>query len=255
MLGFYSEKIFRIVSRINEKYISFSTLIRLRFDEAAAYFPDKHIDILHIDGRHGYDDVKEDFELCGPSFPPTPLCFSMTPMFATGNSGSWRYFRDSASAIDPSSSCMATASACLPLATSLLLWRRSSPPTKPRSNIIESSTPSSAACRGQPRIWRDPTAKSTIDSAASTPSRRLAHPPPIPQRFIDTRWRPFLLRLSAAWRHPANRSKRQRFRQMREAKINALLEPTADQRGRFRRHGFLGGSGFVAVTLSLFGCR
>ena len=92
--GFYSEKIFRIVSRINEKYSSFSTLIRLRFDEAAAYFPDKYIDILHIDGRHGYDDVKEDFELWRPKLSANAIVLFHDTNVREREFGVWRYFRE-----------------------------------------------------------------------------------------------------------------------------------------------------------------
>ncbi len=61
--GFYGEDIFGLVSRINEeKYKGFSTLLRGRFDEHVNSFPDGGIDLLHIDGRHGLEDVTEDFD-------------------------------------------------------------------------------------------------------------------------------------------------------------------------------------------------
>lgn len=61
--SFYDNSIYENVKKINEdNYATFSTLVRKRFDEATDLFADKSIDILHIDGRHGYDDVKYDFE-------------------------------------------------------------------------------------------------------------------------------------------------------------------------------------------------
>ncbi|GAB0117160.1 class I SAM-dependent methyltransferase [Acidisoma sp. 7E03] len=61
--GFYGEEVFASVRRVNEaKYRGFSTLMRGFFSEALPYFPDASIDLLHIDGRHGYEDVLEDFE-------------------------------------------------------------------------------------------------------------------------------------------------------------------------------------------------
>ena len=60
--GFYGEDVFQKVVSRNEKYSSFSQLLRMRFDQALRHFPDGSIDILHIDGRHFYDDVKFDFE-------------------------------------------------------------------------------------------------------------------------------------------------------------------------------------------------
>lgn len=61
--SFYDNSIYENVEKINdEKYSNFSTLVRKRFDEAVDLFADKSIDLLHIDGRHGYEDVKYDFE-------------------------------------------------------------------------------------------------------------------------------------------------------------------------------------------------
>lgn len=65
--GFYGENIFRRVHEHNEHhYASFSRLVRATFAEALAHFPDGSIDLLHIDGRHFYDDVKEDYESWRP---------------------------------------------------------------------------------------------------------------------------------------------------------------------------------------------
>ncbi len=61
--GFYGEEVFAEVCKHNEQHFSaFSTLIRSTFDEALQYFVDGTVDLLHIDGRHFYDDVKHDFE-------------------------------------------------------------------------------------------------------------------------------------------------------------------------------------------------
>lgn len=61
--SFYGEEVFQDVHVYNnQNYSSFSQLIRSTFDEAIEYFLDKSIDLLHIDGRHFYEDVKHDFE-------------------------------------------------------------------------------------------------------------------------------------------------------------------------------------------------
>jgi hypothetical protein len=61
--GLYGEDVYEFVSRTNERhYSSFSTLLRGYFDESLDEFPDGTIDLLHIDGRHGYEDVRHDFE-------------------------------------------------------------------------------------------------------------------------------------------------------------------------------------------------
>lgn len=61
--GFYGENIYRRVHDHNERhYAPFSRLVRATFAEALSHFPDGSIDLLHIDGRHFYEDVKEDYE-------------------------------------------------------------------------------------------------------------------------------------------------------------------------------------------------
>jgi hypothetical protein len=60
--GFYDDSVYKDVVARNEKYKSFGTLLRKRFDQALADIPDCSVDLLHVDGRHLYDDVKEDFE-------------------------------------------------------------------------------------------------------------------------------------------------------------------------------------------------
>ena len=60
--GFYDESVYKSVSAYNSSnYKEFSTLLRMTFNDAVKEFEDGSIDLLHIDGRHGYEDVKEDF--------------------------------------------------------------------------------------------------------------------------------------------------------------------------------------------------
>jgi len=61
--GFYGEDIYAHVVEYNRAhYPDFSTLLRETFDEAHGRFANGSIDLLHIDGRHLYEDVKHDFE-------------------------------------------------------------------------------------------------------------------------------------------------------------------------------------------------
>src|SRR5205823_8328118 len=56
--GFYDEDVFAKLNDIHEpRYSGFSRLVRSTFDEALPHFGDGTIDLLHIDGRHGYEDV------------------------------------------------------------------------------------------------------------------------------------------------------------------------------------------------------
>lgn len=61
--GFYGDDVWRHVTQLNHRRFSaFSTLLRCTFDQALGEFEDGSIDLLHIDGRHFYEDVKHDFE-------------------------------------------------------------------------------------------------------------------------------------------------------------------------------------------------
>jgi glycosyltransferase involved in cell wall biosynthesis/regulator of replication initiation timing len=65
--GFYGEEVFEEVRRYHDRrYASFSTLVRSTFDDAVANFQDGTVDLLHIDGRHFYEDVRHDFDTWRP---------------------------------------------------------------------------------------------------------------------------------------------------------------------------------------------
>src|SRR5882762_8602140 len=60
--GRYGPDVFREVSAYNEdRYRSFSTLLRTSFDEAVEGFSDGTIDLLHLDGCHTYEAIQHDF--------------------------------------------------------------------------------------------------------------------------------------------------------------------------------------------------
>jgi GT2 family glycosyltransferase len=61
--GFYGSDVYDAVNAHNEGHFSsFSTLMRMLFATARGSFPDRSIDLLHIDGLHTYEAVREDFE-------------------------------------------------------------------------------------------------------------------------------------------------------------------------------------------------
>ncbi|MBO1737402.1 class I SAM-dependent methyltransferase [Leifsonia sp. TF02-11] len=61
--GVYGSEVYDYVASVNDReYSSFSTLLKGYFDDSLAAFDDGSIDLLHIDGRHRYEDVRHDFE-------------------------------------------------------------------------------------------------------------------------------------------------------------------------------------------------
>ena len=69
--GNYGDEVFDQVNAHNQAhYASFSRLLRMTFDDAVSYFSDGSIDLLHIDGMHTYEAVRNDFETWLPKLAP-----------------------------------------------------------------------------------------------------------------------------------------------------------------------------------------
>lgn len=61
--GYYDESVYeRLRDYHDARYASFSELIRSSFTEAARHFTAGSVDLLHIDGAHRINDVREDFD-------------------------------------------------------------------------------------------------------------------------------------------------------------------------------------------------
>jgi len=60
--GEFDASVYKGALELNEQYKDFSTLLKMSFLEAREEFSESLVDLLHIDGFHTYDAVKEDFE-------------------------------------------------------------------------------------------------------------------------------------------------------------------------------------------------
>lgn len=56
-----AKEAFEFVNKINQEYKDFSKLVKKTFNDAKKDFNDNSIDFIHFDGRHYYEDIKEDF--------------------------------------------------------------------------------------------------------------------------------------------------------------------------------------------------
>lgn len=93
--GFYGEEIFNKVAGYNaSQYSKFSTLIRSTFDDAKNYFSDQSVDLLHIDGAHTYEAVKEDFDSWLPKLSPQAIVIFHDINVRERNFGVFRLWND-----------------------------------------------------------------------------------------------------------------------------------------------------------------
>jgi hypothetical protein len=93
--GFYDQSVFNTVSDINTAYYSnFSRLLRMTFDNAIDNFSDRSIDLLHIDGRHRYEDVSHDFEAWRPKLSNRSIVLFHDTLVRGGDFGVIRFWSE-----------------------------------------------------------------------------------------------------------------------------------------------------------------
>lgn len=91
--GAYTDDVFRKVSEYNDaNYRDFSELLRMRFQEAVLRFEDDSIDLLHIDGFHTYDAVRNDFETWYPKVAPGGVVLFHDIAARIMDFGAWKYW-------------------------------------------------------------------------------------------------------------------------------------------------------------------
>ncbi len=92
--GEYDEQVYENVLAENQKYAKFSTLLRKTFDEALADVEDGSIDLLHVDGRHFYNDVKHDYESWIPKLSERAVVMFHDTMVRKRGFGVYRYWAE-----------------------------------------------------------------------------------------------------------------------------------------------------------------
>lgn len=93
--GRYGDEIFAAVNAKNiEHYAAFSKLLRMTFDDAASYFSDESIDLLHIDGLHTYEAVRHDFETWLPKLAPGAVVLFHDTNVRERNFGVWKLWEE-----------------------------------------------------------------------------------------------------------------------------------------------------------------
>ncbi|WP_093154530.1 rhamnan synthesis F family protein [Thalassobaculum litoreum] len=61
--GLYGDDVYYNLKEYHDPlYGRFSTLLRMSFEDARAHIPDGSVDLLHIDGLHTYEAVREDYQ-------------------------------------------------------------------------------------------------------------------------------------------------------------------------------------------------
>ncbi|TVQ86597.1 MAG: hypothetical protein EA393_11955 [Bacteroidetes bacterium] len=94
-VGNYSNDVYETVKQINEKEFSgFSQLMQMQFDDAIHNFSDGSIDILHIDGTHTYDAVKNDFNRWLPKVKQGGVILLHDTLVRKKDFGVWKFLKE-----------------------------------------------------------------------------------------------------------------------------------------------------------------
>jgi predicted O-methyltransferase YrrM len=79
-------------SHAREHYRGMTYLLQMYFNEALPQFEDESIDLLHIDGLHTYEAVKEDFENWYPKVAPGGIILFHDVKARLKDYGAWKFW-------------------------------------------------------------------------------------------------------------------------------------------------------------------
>jgi hypothetical protein len=92
--GLFEDSVYQGVVNLNTKYSDFSTLLKMSFAEALNTFKDQTIDLLHIDGFHSYEAIKEDFETWLPKVSPNGIILLHDIHVRRNTFGVYKFWRE-----------------------------------------------------------------------------------------------------------------------------------------------------------------
>lgn len=93
--GFYGDDIYNELRDYQQRnYPGISEMLRMRFNEALGYFADDSIDLLHIDGLHTYEAVREDFETWLPKLTKRGVVLFHDTCVRERGFGVWQYWAE-----------------------------------------------------------------------------------------------------------------------------------------------------------------
>lgn len=93
--GLYGDQIYEELRQYQQRnYAGISEMLRMRFDQALPCFADGSVDLLHIDGLHTYEAVREDFESWLPKLSDRAVVLFHDTCVRERGFGVWQYWRE-----------------------------------------------------------------------------------------------------------------------------------------------------------------